>query len=436
MTEGVGYATPLYIAAKAGHAHICKWIIDQGIDPFKEHHYIARNWSSMLEAIRRAKAPIVELFLHSQYEATAAQFSRYIAVAILAGHLETLEPLLASRTVPYHATIAVQVINELRSTSDVKRWFKDPPADSSLVHVWFRRAFPNLHCDKTPAPGASFLIKKSGSAEYLACKKVLLQFGNLLHETLQSMCHPLSMFLIDLADEDDLQRTAYEGDRPIHMLARRGCMNIDCKNCAIIARRLIEIDGGVYVNTPDRDDYLPIHIALTSTLVPRSVIPVLFLHTDYLNHRDPGGKRPTERVSRTGGAISVIVEACRLDPSIRNHQGRTIFSLAAGTYWIGERTLESLLEADTTLAWTADDTVERQTPLHHAMRGARNNEIQAEKAKLLLSLDEVEVENVLRAFSASRIGCDDEAYREVRNFAYRWDLEWAITIMDRLGFGL
>ncbi|KAI8665508.1 NACHT domain-containing protein [Fusarium sp. Ph1] len=430
------YVTPLFVATRAGHAHICKYIIDQGIDPFKERHYMGRDWSSMLEAIRRANAPIVELFLHSQYEVTIARFPRYIAIAILAGHLEILELLLGSRTVLDHATIAEQVTNELRSISDVERWLKDPPADSSLVHVWFRRAFPNLYRDKISAPGASSLIKKPGSAEYRACKKVLQQYGSLLHEALQSKCHPLSMFLLDLADEDDLQGTANGGDQPIHRLARSGCGDRDCRNCAIIARRLIEIDGAVSVNTPDRDDYLPIHIALTSTFVPRSVILVLFLHTDNLNHRDPGGKRPTERVSRTGGAISVIVEACRLDSSIGNYQGRTIFSLAVGTYWIDERTLENLLEADSTLAWMADNTEDRQTPLHHAMRAARNNESQAEKAKLLLSLDEVEVENVLRAFSASRMGGNDEACREVRKFAYRWDLEWAVTIMDRRGFGL
>ncbi|WAO91963.1 NACHT domain-containing protein [Fusarium falciforme] len=130
------YVTPLFVATKAGHAHICKYIIDQGIDPFKERHWMGRDWSSMLEAIRRANAPIVELFLQSQYEATIAHFPRYIAVAILSGNLETLELLLGSQTVLDHATIVEQVTNELMSTtSDLKRWLKDQPADSSLPLV-------------------------------------------------------------------------------------------------------------------------------------------------------------------------------------------------------------------------------------------------------------------------------------------------------------
>ncbi|EEU43484.1 uncharacterized protein NECHADRAFT_95028 [Fusarium vanettenii 77-13-4] len=401
--------TLLHLATKAGHVHICKYIIDQGINPFKEdYYYLRRSWPSMFEALRRANAPILELFLHSEHDAPIALFPCFIAVAILAGHLGALELLLG-----------YQRIN----------------SDGLGLHVWFRRAFPNLYRDKISAPGAISLIKNPGSAEYRACKKIL-HHHDLLHKALQSKCHPLSMFLLDLADEDDLQRTAYEGDRPIHILARRGCADRDCKNCAIIARRLIELDGAVSVNTPDRDDYLPIHLALTSTVVPRSVIPVLFLHTDNLNHRDPGSRRPTERVSRAGGTISVIVEACRLDPSIRNHQGRTIFSLAAETYWIEAKTLESLLEVEPTLAWMADNTEDRQTPLHHAMKAARNNESQAEKVKLLLSLHEVELENIFRAFLASRMVGNDEACREVRKFAYRWDLEWPVSIMDRLGFGL
>ncbi|UPK92591.1 hypothetical protein LCI18_003526 [Fusarium solani-melongenae] len=393
------YVTPLYIATQAGHADVCKYIIDQGINPFEEWNYRRRIWSSMLEAIRRANAPIVELFLHAGYEADITYFPRYLAVATLADHRDTLELLLGWQSLLDHAVTVEQLAQELlASTSDIKHWPRNPPADSSLVYACFRRAYLNLYRDNIPTSGARSLIKDPGSAEYRACKALLQSnHGPFLHWVLGSKCHPLSMFILDFVDEDDLQVTAYGGNRPIHMLARLGCNRGDCKNCAIIARRVIEIDGGVSVNTPNKDGSLPIHIALATP-------PCSKMDPEEVNLRD--------RQSKIDDAISVIVEACRLDSSIRNHRGQTIFSVAAGTYWIDAKTLDSLLKIDPTLAWTADDTEDRQTPLHYAMRAASTSTIQAWKATLLLSC------------------------REVRRFAKHLPIERAVTIMDELGFGL
>lgn len=432
------HMTPLYLATQGRHANVCEYLVSQGINPFEGARYGQQTISPMFAAIRQGGVPLIELFLHTRRdfrdETIISQYPRCIAIAIMARHLDTLEILLGSRHCPDHAAIVADVLQELSHPSWSGTWPAELPADSSLVHTWFRRAFPNLYHDEISASGANCLIKKPGSTEYRTCHEILLQSDNeFLHRALGGGCHPLSMFLLDFADEHDLQSSDARGRLPMRLFVEACCNAWECKGCPVIMERIIEVGGPALMNIPNAVGDLPIHLALEAGQAPW-VVQALISHTTNLNHKNRNGESPIHLALSNLNRLSMLLATGRVDLFITNDQGQSVFSAASEGALVEVKALELLLEADPTLAWTSDVSKNREMPLHHVMRLADMDSDQEEKAKLLLSLPTVE--RVLHEFSASPAEGNALACDKVRAFARRRGLERAIEVMDRIGFGL
>lgn len=431
------HLTPLYLAAQSGNVQVCKHLVSQGLNPFqglKLGSYRERVFSLMLAAVRQGNAPLIELFFCTRqdfkYETDISQYPRYIAISIMTDNLDVLELLLESEPDFDHKGIVDDVFRELSRPSQGD--WSEPPPDSSLVHTRFRRAFPCLYHDVISASSGHCLIPRHDSEEYRACQKTLLRSESRhLHKALIQLCHPFSMFLLDFADKDVLQPADKYGRLPVHELLLPSC-GLGCEKCPVIIERIIQIDGGMSVNTPDAKGRLPIHIALHSVRVPKGVPRALISHTN-INHKDHPGNSPIH-TAHVPSHISMLLATGHVDLSITNNQGQTVLSSASQNIRAEVEALKVLLEADPTLAWRPDASKERKTPLHHARSWTDSRQYLREKAELLLSLPTVE--NVLCAFSASPIDDNASACEKVREFAHERGLEGAIEVMDRIGFGL
>ncbi|KAJ3455735.1 hypothetical protein MRS44_017217 [Fusarium solani] len=371
----MNFITPLYIATQAGHTHVCKYLIDQGINPFRGSPF-GTKYIPMFEAIQQQNAPMIELFIHTglgfENEFNMPQIPRCIAIAILAGLSEALGPLLEHQSCSKNAAMIEDVLRALIRVTQNRKSAKRLSADSYPVHVWFRRVFPNLYHNGTSVSGADSLIKRPDSAEYRTCKKTLFQSDNrFLRQAIAEECHPLTMFLLDLADKDDLQVTDDGGCTPMHILAEKRIFPRDSDRRPTIAQRIIQIDGGASANTPDKSNNLPVYTAVGNIDIATGAVQTLIAHTDNLNHRNSEGISVIERAATEGHHVSMLLKTGRVDLFDRNEKGQTSFFSSAINGYKSPKVdvLEMLLEAAPTLAWTADDTEDRLTPLHHAKGG-------------------------------------------------------------------
>ncbi|KAJ4267105.1 hypothetical protein NW762_003203 [Fusarium torreyae] len=448
--EGTHF-TPFSVAAQNGHGHICKFFMDQCMSPYEDDQFREVDWSPMAEAIRQQNDEVIELLLHGgfslKYEGDKFRFARYIAMAILCDSRGGLEHLLGERSSLEHSEMLVDVATALIR----ENWRRYRPCgnkevhtvDATLMKAWFRRAFPHLVHGEGAESSAGPLIKRPDSADYQKCKSILMGSDGFFHRAFKSRCHPLAAFLMEIADKDDLQVTDKAGSTPLHSFARSYCDTSNCENCSIVTKRIIEIDGAASVNKSDNNGYLPAARAIRTSLVkPLQALRILFLHVSNLNHKDPNGNGLLHYATASAAHLRVFLENDGIDLFIRNNKGQSAFSFAVFAYSTTDTdVLKTLIDADRTLAWTADDAKFCLTPLHYTFADSGNfatsdfilNQriVRPNVTKFLLSIPEVE--HVLNAYLGSSVHWHPE---EVREFARRENLAEALRAMDRIGFGM
>ncbi|KAF5975669.1 hypothetical protein FBULB1_7245 [Fusarium bulbicola] len=136
--------SPLCAAVEAGHGLICKYFVDNGINPF-----IPGPGSKSMDsrtpiavAIYRERLDILEFFLRRGHGPSADILAKNIARAIHADRPAALNVLLNSRQPKDHADMIPLVMHHMASQVD---WTSTTQADShssdaTLIHVWFQRS--------------------------------------------------------------------------------------------------------------------------------------------------------------------------------------------------------------------------------------------------------------------------------------------------------
>ncbi|KAF5714150.1 heterokaryon incompatibility protein het-E-1 [Fusarium globosum] len=427
------FVTPLCVAVEAGHGHICRYLVDNGVDPF---HFTCKGRIEQVpvgRAIHLERLEILEFFLLHGSGPDDSTLAENIARAIHARSPVALNMCLTIRQPRDHEKVIKAVLYELISQSPNRLVEADSHSfDTTLVHAWFQYVKPVFYNEK------GIFTAQSDCAEYEIWGDIFFRQLDYFHAALERRCYSVAAFLMDIGNDEYLQLKHRNGGTPLHSCIRWMCKR-DCSSCMAMVQRLLQYDGGKFANVMDSDARLPLHIALglsTSQAVLRAVID----HTEDMNVRDNLGHSPLQMAiskNKPTQSIRVLVENRSVDLFSRNNEGQTAFSVLSGKLFgdvVGA--LEALFDADPRLAWTPDESKDGLTPFHHAMRQLESHELDSynlqsasRAAKFLLTCSVVK--RVLVGYQAKSSDADQ---RKVRDFAEKEMLREALDIMDAIGF--
>jgi hypothetical protein len=421
--------SPLCAAVEAGHGHICKYLVDNGVHPFRVESKNSVMRSPVFAAIYRERLEILEFFLHSGNGPEDWVLAENIARAIHADRPAALDMLLTAKEPKDHADIIDEVVHQIISQTDLRSLRKGYHSlDATLIHAWFRYAKPEFYNDK------GTFIAQSDCAEYKIWGDLIFRNLDSFHRALRVRCHSLATFAMDIGNTDYLQIRNKEGQTPLHSCIRGLCRG-DCSNCMSMLRRLLQYDGGKFANIADKDGKLPVHIAMSRS-TSQAVVRAFLDKTGDINHRDNWGQNLLHQAISTGW-LHVLLEHKSVDLLSRNNKGQTAFSASIDdSFAVNGEALEYLFKADPRLAWTPDESEEGLTPLHHAMKHLENRKLQFRPVESLVKVGRFlltcsEVKRVLVAYLAKSTDADR---KRVRDFAWKEMLREALNIMDSIGF--
>ncbi|CVK98050.1 uncharacterized protein FMAN_12173 [Fusarium mangiferae] len=424
------FVTPLCAAAEAGHGHVCKYLVDNGIDPSDYKHDGRSSRNPLTGAINGSHLEILDFFLHSGNGLDDSKLAENIARAIVADRPVILNMFLTSRRPSDHADVINLVPVEILDQAYMRSSRKVPhSADATLMHAWFQYVKPQFYDEK------AVFIGPSDCAEYKIWGDILFRQLNCFYRALLTRCYSLATFLMDVGSEEYLKMSDEDRDTPLHCCMQGLCRE-DCSGCLSMVQRLLQYDDGEFSNVTDRNGSLPAHTALRRD-APLAVLRAVLKNTGDINHRDKFGNSLLHSAS-SAESICVLLENKSVDLFSRNNKGQTALSAYIDrTYNVKGGVLDRLFKADPDLAWTPDKSEEGLTPLHYALKLLEHDKScsydlndSSRIVKFLLTCSEVK--RVLVEYQAKS---SDAGQRKVRDFAEKGMLREALDIMDVIGFG-
>ncbi|KAL3600097.1 hypothetical protein FPOAC2_04328 [Fusarium poae] len=433
--------SPLYIAFEAGHGHICKYLIQNGANPFGRS-VTAYKWSPVSLVIERKNFHMLELFLFAYPGYTSSNDAWRIGPCVLdilrhyppgvdiilrlliieneSGYLSTYLPVVIEE----FARFLVLWGQQMEATMFERHYnLVEHSNDTIAMHTKFREFFPNLYNHN------DVLDPDPENQGYRLYQQALKRQNRLLHEAFTMKIYPFASFLMDIDIENVLQGQDSSGNSPLHSFIAESCRNA-CDGCVHIIERLIHLDSAGLAHQPNDNGHLPVHIAIHRNISP-SILQTILKFTKDLNHKDTWGMTPLHYV-QSKEILETLLQHKEVDLFCRNNEGQTRFArFCENDMDFDEDLMQLFLDRDITLAWTADEATQSLTPLHYAMIDNNWGEGRpSSAAKFLLNLSEVK--QVLQAFSTSSM----EDCKKVRDFAHEEDLWHALEIMDQIAFGL
>ncbi|RKK72205.1 hypothetical protein BFJ69_g10339 [Fusarium oxysporum] len=430
--------SPLCAAVEAGHGHVCKYLVDSGVNPLRRASREMASRTPIVAAIYRERLEILDFFLRSGNGPDDRGLAEVIARAIHADRPAALKMVLAARQPRDHEDMIKLVPVEILSQTDLRSFRIDSHSmDATLIHAWFQYVKPEFYNEK----GA--FIAPSDRSEYKIWGDTFFREHRFLHRAVSRRCHSFATFLMDIGSEDYLQVQDHNGETALHDCIRKVCQG-DCSSCMYLVQRLLQCGGGRLANIPSNNGELPAHTAMMRN-ISQAALRAILNNTGDINHRDNSGESPLHKAMSADG-LRVLLENKSVDLFSTNNKGQTVFSASIGdsfkiinaTLAFNINAVEHLFEAEPRLAWTPDASREGFTPLHHAMKlleslklGSYERERIHRVAKFLLTCSEAK--RVLVAYEARSTDADR---KKVREFARKEMLQEALDIMDLILFGL
>ncbi|KAF5584159.1 heterokaryon incompatibility protein het-E-1 [Fusarium pseudoanthophilum] len=355
--------TPLCAAAEAGHGQVCKYLVDNGIDPF---HYKRDERSSrnpITGVINESHLEILEFFLNHGTGADDSNLADSIARAIQADSRAALNIILTTRQ-PMEHTHVIKLVPDKILYQAPRRSVRrgSHSIDAALMHAWFQYVKPEFYNEN------AVFIAQSDCAEYKIWGDIFFRHGNYFHRALRRRCYSLAIFLMEIGNEEYLQMNDEGRDSPLHCCMQGLCPE-SCSSCMSMVQRLLQYHYGEFAKITDANGSLPAHAALRHN-APPAVLRAVLKNTGDLNHKDNFG-RSLLHSAISADSIYLLLENESVNLFIRNDIGQTALSAFIDGNWVvKERVLKRLVEADPRLAWTPDNSKEGLTPLHYAMKHA------------------------------------------------------------------
>ncbi|EKJ70215.1 hypothetical protein FPSE_09589 [Fusarium pseudograminearum CS3096] len=437
---------PLTVAYMAGHGHICKYLVENGVNPFRKFR-LRRKARPIDLAIHKKDFNMLEIFLSRYQDITSSENMFSIGTCIedifrfYPPGVEILLRLSTREQVEEGSFLIENVMAEkLEFLFDIwKHKLNVSPVDLSLskhgndvtpIHTAFRDIFPKLYVEGKFCPDQK-------SQEYRICQLTVKQNQISLHSALLAKHYPLATFWMDIDTDNLMYIQDYNDNSPLHSFIMESCEKA-CDTCVLMAKRLIKLDKIGLAQKSNKKGQLPVHIALMRNISPILLQTIVESCIDR-NYKDIQGFSPLHYV-RSEENLKLLSQQKGVNLFSRNKKGQTYFgTLCDSDEAFDEGFMRVLLDANIGLAWTADQYLQGSTPLHYAMRARRWREGEhperrgfgpSRAAKFLLNLPEVE--QVLRAFLPSPA----EDCRQVRKFAVEEKLDHALEVMEKIGFAL
>ncbi|KAJ0139251.1 Sugar transporter STL1 [Fusarium oxysporum f. sp. albedinis] len=421
--------SPLCAAVEAGHGPVCKYLLDNRVDPFRVGSSRSTTRTPVVAAIYRERREILEFFLHSSNGLNNNALAENIARAIHADRPAALNMLLTTRQPRDHADVIELVLADIISQTDLRLVRRDSHLiDATLIHAWFQYVKPEFYNEK------GVFIAQSDCTEYMVWADMFFRRLDLFHRALRGRCHSLATFLMDIGNDEYLQIKIEGASTPLHCCIKGLCRG-DCSSCMSMVQRLLQYDSGKFANIADSNGRLPAHIAMSHG-TSKDLLRAILGNTGDINRRDNSGQSPLYH-AKSAQLIRVLLENRSVDLFSRNNRGQTAFSaLIDHSFVVDLEALEYLFEAGPRLAWAPDKSENGLTPLHYAMKLSENRQLDsynlqssARATKVLLTCSEVK--RVLVEYQAKSTDADR---RKVRNFAVKEMLQEALEIMDSIRF--
>jgi ankyrin repeat protein len=402
-----GGQTPLVVAAKHGHVHVCAYLINHGADVY---HFTYGDTSPLADAIKRGDYQLF-LFLSRTAGRHARSlddsFNKHAAMALNAGSHGILEELLT-----WHSTPSLRLALPVILEKFCSRKPLESILDTALPHKLFAQAFPSLY----ESNGAILRPVSQQERENLELDdwyNVLARKyrgSTLLCIACSNENYRAAAFLLDLLKPEDLTITNRVGYTPLLILAGG---TRDLENYVHVAQRLIRADNGMAANIRTPKGLLPLHYAIQRSNY--KISEFLLDYTRDLDEVDALGRTALEMAVRwnSPSIVTQLLATGRVDIMKRNKDGQTILSVAAGCQGATRAIMELLYSARAYLAYRSDDTPDCLTPLHHALVSTGPN--REEKIKYILSLPELD--EVVCAFLSSPVNDNPERWTQLLQFA-------------------
>lgn len=320
--------TPLVLAVKNGHYHICEYLLQQGVDP---DNNTGLDISPIIEASKQQDQELLRLLL--SFGSKAEKNSPiYVAIAIATRSSELLEDLLANSS-PQHIELNLyKILGFLMTLS----WGEGDHRPNSapmlqtavrLQHRVVAHAFPSLYepDGTTPRP---HLHRRNDDLAFKRLSDILcemhsvratLLFEAFLHqrwaiaECLLDLMSPIQLSIVDPSTKAT----------PLHRLTQSYFANaFDTSYAQSLAQRLL-LSNSTSANMRDWRGNLPLHMAAGANSV---FLYLLIQHTNDLQERNGAGET----------ALEIAVKLNRVDSLSQLLQSDRVF--------IGTRDMKTLIE--------------------------------------------------------------------------------------------
>lgn len=281
--------TPLVLAVRNGHYHICEYLLQQGVNP----HDVCVNYiSPITEAIQMQDQELYRLFF--SFESKAERISpRCVAQAIAAGSSEMLEDLLANSSPQHIESNIHEIFAALLRLSQIGGGRRLGSALMlqtvvRLQHRVFAHAFPSLYepDGTTPRP---HVHRRHNNLPFIRLYNILCEMNSersqFLEAVFVSKAWAIAECLLDLMSPGQLNFGNPPIKRtPLHHLAGISVHTGFNRSCArSLAQRIILLDGGVSANMRDASGSLPLHVG---TIASSEILDLLIQHTNDLLERN------------------------------------------------------------------------------------------------------------------------------------------------------
>ncbi|KAI0376817.1 hypothetical protein F5Y04DRAFT_292375, partial [Hypomontagnella monticulosa] len=315
-----GGLTPFVLAARNGHAHVCEYIMLQGIDPYTETY---GNMSPIMETIRRGDLELLQLFLYKCPPLAFQELLYPIAAATCEGCPEIFSQLLRSKKVDVRTNFGSILTGICRlSWKDcymTDRFYKN-------LHWLFRCAFPDIYKlggAQPPVPNPQMMARIR--------PQLLTPSGpqaSYLHEACLTM-YPLGEFLLPFYRRGDLILSNIAGQNVYHVLAAAAngpyyISEVSLFHLVELLRKLLETDEGAAANVKDISGNLPLHVAAGEG----PEILLLMLHTRNLDEENKNGQTVLEKAAAENDTkkVTILIQSGRIDLHRITASGESIYS--------------------------------------------------------------------------------------------------------------
>ncbi|KAF3937488.1 hypothetical protein ABW19_dt0200044 [Dactylella cylindrospora] len=323
------YITPLILAIRNDHPHICEYLVAQGVDPFENiESSSGRRLVPIVEALNCRDLAFIRALIQFRnsrgpsrlYNCSSSIF-KTVRYALKHNSEELLDEVLEAISIEDLLKGFGELLKEISVSTHIKD-LKGLETGRAFQHKILQRVYPDCYNVEKRC-----YISSEG-------KKILPTFlddalfgpNGAMYDRFSHCSFHVTEFLLDVLTPQDLTKRSKNGYTILHYLAQCASPNnsfqTECHTN--VMRRLAQIgDGLEAANQQGNNGNLPLH-RVYSDKYPKSW-ELLIKHTNNLNQRNKQGKLIIENAIERSNKqlVQLLVESGRVDLSLKTSNNKT-----------------------------------------------------------------------------------------------------------------